>query len=497
MKNRFFFLFLCVLFVACQSPNKPQEDRTTRPNIILIIADDMAWDDAGVYGHPHIKTPHIDQLARDGMLFHNAFLTASSCSPSRASIITGTYPHQTDAEQLHWPIPANRLTFVERLRSAGYWTAQAGKWHFGDAIKDRFDLIAPENTAGFVFQANQENSQKATTENDGSGCQKWTSVLNQRVPDKPFFLWLAAVDPHRPYDQPDHPTHTPEMVRIPPYLPDNEQVRNDFVNYYEEIHRMDRYIGELVADLDAQELSENTLILFISDNGRPFPREKTTLYDGGIKTPWIVKWPNQIQKGSETEMLVSSIDIATTCLSLAGAQVDAVFEGKDFSPLFQQGNEQIREYIYAEDHWHDFEDYARAIRSTEYKYIRNFYPDLPNTPPADALRSPTFQSMLALKESNSLSEVQMACFVEPRAEEELYHIPSDPHELTNLAGDPAHQDLLDQLRLQMKEIRSQTDDVLPTARTADEFTRDSGKPLPNRERPRASKADMFPESIKQ
>ena len=126
-------------FAAFAAPALGQAD--TRPNIVFIIADDLAWDDLGCTGNPGVRTPNLDRLAKGGMRFTNAYLTISSCSPSRASIITGTYPHQTDAEQLHWPLPADRLTFVELLKASGYWTAAAGKWHLGNAVKDRFDEV--------------------------------------------------------------------------------------------------------------------------------------------------------------------------------------------------------------------------------------------------------------------------------------------------------------------------------------------------------------------
>ena len=118
-------------------------DTTGLPNLVLIIADDMAWDDSAPYGHDSIMTPNLTRLANEGMRFDNAILTISSCSPSRASIITGRYPHQTDAEELHWPVPADQITFVEKLRDRGYWTGAAGKWHLGDAVRDRFDEIPP------------------------------------------------------------------------------------------------------------------------------------------------------------------------------------------------------------------------------------------------------------------------------------------------------------------------------------------------------------------
>src|SRR4051812_25219698 len=127
---------LGVMFASATAAEVPK-----RPNIVLIIADDMAWDDCGAYENRNVRTPNIDRLAREGMRFDRAFVTASSCSPSRSSLITGRYPHNTDAEELHWPLPAAQATFVEKLKASGYWTAAAGKWHLGPFVKDRFDVI--------------------------------------------------------------------------------------------------------------------------------------------------------------------------------------------------------------------------------------------------------------------------------------------------------------------------------------------------------------------
>lgn len=481
-------LAFSLLTLSCADKKEDKNTTEERPNIVFIIADDMAWDDSGAYGHPHIQTPNIDKLATDGMRFNNAFLTASSCSPSRTSIITGLYPHNTDAEQLHWPLPADQITFVEHLTASGYWTAQAGKWHLGDAMKDRFDLVMDVGTTGFQLSPTGE---KTKQEGDGSGCENWIPVLQQRPQDRPFFLWLAAVDPHRPYSEGiiDTP-HTTKDIVLPPYFPDTEEVREDFARYYDEITRLDNYVGKVVAELDRQGLSENTMILFISDNGRPFPRDKTTLYDGGIKTPWIIKWPKKVTPNSVCENLVSAIDIAPTFFSLAGLEVLPIFEGKDFSPLLTKPEIKVRDIIYAEDHWHDYEDYTRAVRTERYKYIKNFYPDLPNTPSADAFVGGTFQAMLKLKDQGLLTEAQLACFISPRPSEELYDVHNDPFELNNLAGNPQHQKTLDVLRSELKAIRKSTNDSLPAYRTPDEFDRSTGKSNSFRKRPRPSKKEM-------
>lgn len=476
------------LMTSCAQNKNARKVVDHRPNIVFIIADDMAWDDSGAYGHPHIQTPNIDKLAAQGMRFDNAFLTTSSCSPSRTSIITGMYPHNTDAEQLHWPLPADKITFVEQLRMSGYWTAQAGKWHMGEAIKDRFDVVRDVGTSGFQLAP---DGTKAEQKGDGSGCENWVPVLQERPDDQPFFLWLAAIDPHRPYTKGIiENSHTLEDVVLPPYFPDTQEVRKDFVHYYNEITRLDNYVGRVVAELDAQGVTENTLILFISDNGRPFPRDKTTLYDGGIKTPWIMKWPNKIKSGSVCESLVSAVDIAPTFMRLAGLELIPTFEGVDFSELLTTPEKNVRNEIYAEDHWHDYEDYTRAIRTKTHKYIRNFYTDLPNTPSADAFVGGTFASMLELKQKGALSEAQLACFIAPRPEEELYDMVNDPFELKNLAGSTEAKETLLRLRKELKSKRSLSHDSLPEFRTPDEFDRKTGKSNDFRKRPRPSKKEM-------
>lgn len=478
-------LVLWTAVLSCQT-NEPNE---VRPNIILIIADDMNWDDSGAYGHPTIKTPNIDKLAQEGQLFTQAFLTASSCSPSRTSIITGKYPHNTDAEQLHWPLPEGHFTFVENLKKAGYWTALGGKYHLGDAVRSHFNAIEEVGTAG--FQLGADGKQKKM-EGDGSGCESWIHLLKSRPENQPFFLWLAAVDPHRPYEKNIIDlSHKLDDVIVPPYFPDTKEVRSDLALYYDEISRMDAYVGEVIREVQQQGISENTFILFISDNGRPFPRDKTTLYEGGIKTPWIVKWPGKVKKGSKNDRLVSSIDIAPTFMKLAGLVPLEDFEGYDFAPLLFDSKTSIRNEIYAEDHWHDYEDYTRAIRTNRYKYIKNFYTDLPNTPSADAFRSDTYKSMLELKEQNKLTEAQLRCFVIPRPEEELYDIVKDPFELVNLAGNPNEQKALTEMREKLIAMRLKTNDIMPAHRTADDFDRITGLPTEARIRPRPSKAEMM------
>ena len=471
-----------------------------RPNIVLIIADDMAWDDSGIYGNPNVATPNIDRLAKGGMLFRNAYLTASSCSPSRCSIITGRYPHNTGAEELHWPLPKEQVTFVEQLREAGYWTAAAGKWHLGEAARDRFDVIRETDTSGFQLPAGKEGQKGKfveTMEGEAqSGCTEWVPLLRDRPKDQPFFLWLAALDPHRPYHENIVENPTPlSKVRLAPYHLDTPEVRRDYALYYDEIRRLDKYVGLVMAELDRQEISEETMVVFMSDNGRPFPRDKTTIYDSGIRTPFIVRWPDRVKAGGVTRSLVSMIDLAPTFLKMAGVKPGKTFQGKSFLPILADPNEKTREVVFAEQNWHDYEAHARAARNEEFKYIRNGYPDLPLTPSADGVRSPTFQAMIKMHARGELSKAQSVYFVEPRPKEELYHCAKDPHEIKNLVEDPAYQEMLKDLRSALNRWVEETGDRVPKLRTADEFDRKTGLPTPARVRPRLSKKEMVKKGL--
>jgi N-sulfoglucosamine sulfohydrolase len=477
-------LKLTMLGLALMSAQAVGAD--SRPNVVLIIADDLGGDDAGAFGNAKIRTPNIDALARGGMAFDRAFVTASSCSPSRSSLITGRYPHATGAEELHWPLPVEQVTFVEKLKAAGYYTAAAGKWHLGNPAKVKFNLVREGNPAAFQLAANSKSKMNAEgTSAAQAGCDQWVPVLRDRPKDRPFFLWLASFDPHRDYQEGTiAQPHRPEDVVVPPYLPDVPEVRKDLALYDDEAARLDHYVGEVLAELARQGVADDTLVIFLGDNGRPFPRCKTTLYDSGIKTPLIARWPGHIPAGTRSSSLVSTVDLAPTILKLAGLAPMATVQGKDLSPIFKDPSAKVREAIFAERNWHDFASRGRAARSERFKYIKNDDFATALTPPSDAVRSPTFLAMRRLRDEGKLTPAQSACFVAPRPAEELYDLANDPDELTNLAADPNHAETLDAMRRTLADWTRETKDVRPETLSPDEFDRETGDPLPNRQRPR-------------
>ena len=464
------------------------------PNIALIIADDLAWDDIGPFGHPSLRTPNLDRLAREGMRFDSAFVTASSCSPSRSSLITGRYPHSTDAEQLHWPLPAEQVTLLEPLRAAGYWTGAAGKWHLGEDAKRRFDKILEADPAGYMITAGKGKDVKISMQQHGdlqSGCTDWVPLLRDRPRERPFFVWLAALDPHRDYEEniSDRPTR-PEAVVVPRHLPDTPALRREMALYYDEIERLDRYVGDVMAELEAQGVAGNTLLVFMSDNGRPFPRDKTSVFDGGIKTPLIVRWPGHVAPGTACARLVSSVDFAPGFLVAAGLNPEPTMQGVSFLPLLRDARSPIRHEIFAEQNWHDYEHRSRAVRTENYKLIAHDYTDAPLTPGADAVRGVAYREMQRLKAAGELPPHQQQCFEVPRAPIELFDLRSDPGEFHNVATLPAYAPVVAELTAKLAQWRKDTGDVMPARRTPDEFDRETGAPLPNRVRPRASKAEM-------
>lgn len=465
-KNRTLILFFFLLIPSGSFPLHAQQ----RPNVVLIIGDDISYNDFGCYGHPVIKTPHVDNLAAGGLRFTNAFLTASSCSPSRASIITGRYPHNTGAAELHTAIPDSQVVFPRLLREAGYYTAQAGKWHFGafppkpgDAMSGAFDRIGGH-------------------EGDGggtSGAGKWVEYLQQRPKDKPFFMWFAALDAHRGWDDEFKPVeYSAADVVVPPNLIDSEETRDDLASYYSEVSRFDDYIGKVVDQLKVQGVLEQTVIIVMADNGRPFPRNKTRLYDEGIKTPLIIHGPAFIsRKGAVSKSLISAIDIAPTILDLAGVKPTPGFQGRSFSRILANPQEKFRQYVFAEHNWHDFRAFERMVRTERFLYIENGLPSLDNRGAIDIMGGGAGVELKRAFEGYNLSDLQKSIFNIPQPAKEFYDCSTDTLQALNLYGQRKYAKEQKKLAQVLTRWKDETGDSRPARLTEDWYDRDSNKPL--------------------
>ncbi len=445
-------IVLGISFFILNCTPKPR-DIAKAPNILILVADDAGWEDFGCYGNPYIKTPNVDYLAKNGLKATNAFLTTAQCSPSRISILTGKYPHASGAEDLHMPMPDSLDILPGFLKEKGYFSGFLKKGHIGSYAETQFDWHQKDLNAFDQFLDAAEMN--------------------------PFFMWVGFTDPHRPYKEDiiEEP-QSPSKVVVPPYLIDDQDTRNDLADYYNYIRRMDAQIGEYLDQLKKRSLLDNTLVIFLSDNGAPFPRAKGTVYDAGVKTPLIFSWPDKILAQTQTDKLISVVDIAPTLLDLVGVPLPKQFQGNSIEGLFSEDAIQGNPYVFSERNWHDSDEHIRSIRTPRYKLIKNAYINLPHGITTDIGRSPSFKSLLKEKERNSLTKAQSRLFELPRSEYEFYDIEKDPYEINNLINDPDSQKIIVLLKEELKKWMDQTGDFSPKIRRRpDKVNRYTGEVL--------------------
>ncbi|MEM1121610.1 MAG: sulfatase-like hydrolase/transferase [Bacteroidota bacterium] len=435
---RYFLFISIIIFWHCSQQTTAVKTTTPSPNFLILIADDLGWKDVGCYGNKKIATPNIDRLAVEGVLFENAFLTVPQCSPSRISILSGKYPHATGAEDLHIPMPDSLNILPHYLQQKNYFSGLLKKSHLGPYGDDQFQFLHSDldQFATFLTAANE----------------------------RPFFCWVGFSDPHRPYeaniiDQPKSSAN----VDVPPYLVDNAATRADLADYYNEIRRMDAQIGQYLALLEERDQLGNTVIIFLSDNGAPFPRAKGTLYDAGIKTPLIVRGPT-IPSAERRRQLISSVDIAPTILEMLGLAIPANMQGQSFLPLLFDDHATIRSQIFAERNWHNTDEHQRAIRTERFKLIENSYVDSIAGVASDIGESPSWRALLKRQQNNTLSSAQRLIFQQPRPIYELYDLANDPEEFTNLAAHPDFAEQKKQLINRLGQWKRRTHDFSPDQR---------------------------------
>jgi N-sulfoglucosamine sulfohydrolase len=434
------------------------ESASKKPNIIVFIADDLGWEDLEPYGNNQIITPNISLLASEGCRFDKVFLTASSSSPSRASILTSLYPSETGAAELHQPLSSSSILATTPLRDIGYHTESVGKWHLGE-VKSQWDRVS-----------NAMDHQMGNA---------WVNAIRNFPRDKPFFLWAAAYDPHRGYNEITPKVHDPEALTLPSYLPDIPIVRNDYADYYNEISRFDQHIGMAVEELKRLDLFDNTIIVIMSDNGSPMPTAKTRTNLQGMKTPLIIVNADRIKQNSTNEALISSIDIMPTLLEWAGTKFPAEVSGKSFAKICVKNKQIFRKYAFAEHNWHDFKAYERAIYSEHLILNVNYLPHLPATPPNDVVKSEAYQEFRKMYEKGLLDSSFNETFYHPRSEYELWNYVKDPHCAENVILSKTYRREVKKMKKALKEHLKLTGDMFPGEMnlTKDKFCRRTGSLL--------------------
>ena len=426
----------------------------SRPNILWITCEDMS-PRLGCYGDTTVATPHLDRLAAESVRYTHAYGTYGVCAPNRHTLIMGMYPTSTGAMAMRtWrrtsalhlikdaklraiptyeaTPPAGARCFSEYLRQAGYYCTNNAKTDY--QFRD-------------ILTAWHESSAKA----------HWR---NRPDPNMPFFAVFNNTQTHESqiFKQKSPRVVDPDTVTLPPYYPDTISVRKDVARQYDNIAQMDAWVGDLVSQLKADDLDRNTIVFFFSDHGDGLPRMKRWVYDSGIRVPLLIRFPDGRDAGTVSDELVSFVDFAPTVLSLANLEIPTHMQGQAF--LGEQRSAP-RKYIFAaRDRMDPAPETIRAVRDKRFKYVRNYRPDLPYIgfiPYRDQQKG--MQEILALRKAGELESDHWQFWAKKKPLEELYDTENDPHEVHNLAADPAHFDKLAELRIAHEEWTARTGDL--------------------------------------
>jgi N-sulfoglucosamine sulfohydrolase len=437
-----------ILLVELSAPAEAQQGPTADPppNILWISAEDLS-PRLGAYGDPVARTPNLDRLAAQGVRYTRAFTTAGVCAPSRSAIITGMYQNgigthhmRTSQEGPGLPTPYEAVpppyvkAFTEHLRDAGYFATNSWKtdYQFGNP-----------------FTVWDESSREA----------HWRSP--RRAEGQPFFAVFNLNGTHesQSWVRPGDTIRTdPASVDVPPYYPDTPDVRRQIAKHYDNIARIDAQVGEILDQLEADGLADNTIVFFWGDHGDGLPRAKRWTYDAGLLAPLIVRWPGAVRPGTADDRLISFIDLAPTVLSLAGVPVPVHMDGRAF---LGPRAAPPREYVHAaRDRIDLVYDMVRATRDARFKYIRNYYPETPYVQLVPYRnQSGIMQDLLRLHAEGALTGAPALWLADSRPPEELYDVEADPHEVHNLAGDPELAEVLDRMRRATDRWMEDIDDL--------------------------------------
>ncbi|GAB5519804.1 MAG: hypothetical protein RhofKO_20550 [Rhodothermales bacterium] len=450
-------LLLPLLCLAACTPAEPE-----RYNILWLTVEDLSGR-LPMYGDSTVATPALSRLAEEGIVFEHLYATYPVCSPNRSSIITGHYPNAIGTMHMrtggdprfkggiptYEAVPPEHVkAFPEWLRAAGYYTSNNVKtdYQFGEpfTIWDESSTSAtwqnrPQGKPFFsVFNFTGTHESRAWPNAATIELAKWLTgserpdTLDQGIADL-----MAAGQPASQTD--------PAIVPVPPYYPDTPTTREHIARYYDNIVKMDAWVGAHLDSLETAGLLDETIVVFFTDHGDGLPRGKRWLYDSGIHMPLIVRWPDGRGAGTHRSDLVSVIDLAPTMLSLAEADIPETLPGRIF---LGEATEPAPRYVFGgRDRMDEAFDRSRFARDERFKYIRNMHPEIPYSLPS-VYRDlpPIWRDFKAAAAAGALSGPPAAFFAPTKPAEELYDTVADSHEVRNLANDPAYADTLAAMR---------------------------------------------------
>lgn len=454
-------LFIAAAAFADHHRAEPQ--RPGQVNILLVTVDDMNWNSVGAFGNPIADiTPHIDQLAREGRRFERAYVAASNCSPSRVAIQTGLYPQQTGATGFFYVDDRAAPSIATELRSNGYFTAVINK------IADTNP--SPEASRYWDVRDNFDGAQKYSARAYG---ERSAAVIDQaKKRGQPFYLVVNIADPHKPnFNDPQATSAgadayapsriiTEAEVTIPGFLPELPRIRRDVRNYYNSVRRADDALGQIMQSLRASGMEDSTLVIFLSDHGMPFPFAKSSVYDNGLRTPLIMRWPGRIQPGGVEPGIASAIDLMPTILDAAGARMPSArpYFGR---ALLRPGQPEQTPYAFGsfDENAKGYPVPMRGVISRDWGYTFNAWSDGEHAIKNDDMNHASFREMERRAGEFPAVKARLDYYL-TRPTEELCHLAVDPDCLVNLAQDPAHAGVLAEMRAALRAQMARTGDYL-------------------------------------
>lgn len=428
--------------------------QSEKPNFVLFMADDCSYYDIGCYGSTDSKTPHIDRFAEDGMLFTKAYQAAPMSSPTRHNLMTGLWPVKTGAYPNHTMVKEGTLSVVQHLRPAGYKVALIGKSHVEPSSVFDWDLYV-NTKKGEVIDYDAIDAFIAQ-------CQST---------DTPFCLFVMSRQPHTPWNKGNPGLFNPEEIKLPPFYVDIQETRERFCNYLAEINYMDTEFGRLLEILDQRQVKDKSAVVYLSEQGNSLPFAKWTLYESGVKSACIVRWPGVIQPNTTSDAIVEFVDILPTFLEMAGAEAQSELDGKSFLDVLTAKENKHKDYTFSLQTTRGIfsgSDYygIRAVADKKYRYIVNLTPEIKfqNT----ETESKLFQRWKEVAEIDPFA-AWITDKYQHRPAIELYDIENDKYCMENIAGLPENIHIIERLDKVLKQwMETCGDEGQPTEMKATE-----------------------------
>ncbi|ARN57448.1 sulfatase [Sedimentisphaera salicampi] len=413
-----------------------------KPNFVFIMADDCTFRDIGCYGGD-AHTPNIDKLATQGMKMNNCFQAAPMCSPTRHNIYTGLYPVKSGAYPNHTCAKEGTKSIVHYLKPLGYRVALSGKRH-----------IQPESVFPFEYSGKKHNP-------DMNAIDKMFSECTEK--GDPFCLFACSNEPHTPWNKGNPSQYDPDKIVLPPYLPDTPVMRKRWVKYLAEITYYDNQVGQILELLDKHNLSKNTIVMVVSEQGNSLPFAKWTCYEDGLGSIMIVRWPGKVNQGSESDAIVEYVDVTPTFIEAAGGKMPEILDGKSMLGLLTGKTDKHKEYTFGlqttRGIYYSKEPYPiRSVRDNRYRLIWNLMPDNEFQNMLTERPYPEFKSMMELAEKGDKHAQHFTHKYQHRPEFELYDVKADPANINNLADNPGYEDTFKRLKARLDEWMAQQGD---------------------------------------